>query len=134
MSREAMLNTILDRTPAANLPPAAKRFHSGGRVALFDMVPTQRLALPSHCRQKPVIYLLPNERAAQQNIRMRAVWELRRSSSLSRAAFIPLLSAETDWQRLRALDQIVMEGSADYLLSKALSCIYRAGNGLSRPP
>lgn len=65
---KTMLSTILDRIseqPTFRL--AAKQFHSGGRVALFDMVPTQRLAFAiALSRQKPVIYLLPNERAARQ--------------------------------------------------------------------
>lgn len=106
-----MLNTILDRIseqPTFRL--AAKQFHSGGRVALFDMVPTQRLAFAiALSRQKPVIYLLPNERAARQ--------AYQDAGGLgAEAIFIPqpelrfiraVVSRETDWQRLRALDQIV---------------------------
>ncbi len=108
---KTMLNTILDRIseqPTFRL--AAKQFHSGGRVALFDMVPTQRLAFAiALSRQKPVIYLLPNERAARQ--------AYQDAGGLgAEAIFIPqpelrfiraVVSRETDWQRLRALDQIV---------------------------
>ncbi|MGI6726269.1 MAG: CarD family transcriptional regulator [Christensenellales bacterium] len=105
-----MLNTILDRIsrhPTFRL--ATDQFYSGGRIALFDMVPTQRLAFTiTLSQQTPVIYLLPNERAARQAYQDAV-------GLGAEAIFIPLpelrfiravASREADWQRLRALDQI----------------------------
>ena len=92
------------------------------RVALFDMAPTQRLlAAAALAGERPVIYLLPNERLARQ-----AAEDAAQLTALP-SAYFPQMeprflravkSREEDWQRLRALDH-AQSGELKLLIASA---------------
>jgi len=106
-----MIHELMSRFRAqAGFKAAQEALARGERTALYDMVPTQRLlcALALSLDQ-PVIYLLPNERAARQALEDAAGLQAE-GITLFQPGDIRFMRAvtglESQWQRIAALQQL----------------------------
>jgi len=107
-----MIHELMSRFRAqAGFKAAQDALARGERTALYDMVPTQRLlcALALSLDQ-PVIYLLPNERAARQALEDAAGMQAE-GVALFQPGDIRFMRAvtglESQWQRIAALQQLL---------------------------
>ena len=106
-----MMHELISRFRGqAGFQKAQEALARGERTALYDMVPTQRLLCAlAFSTDQPVIYLLPNERAARQAFEDAAglqaegiAWFQPGDIRFMRA----VTGLESQWQRIAALQQL----------------------------